>query len=400
MAYIQPDDKLLDQQNAQGAQTPGLVGDSAGQDVGNGVSTAGVGAGGMGNWTNIQAYLGANKGDTGSAQALDKTVNSQFDTEKKTMADQSQNFLSGAQKQVDDSKVSNEQADNLIKSAADSYSWQGEQPTAYKDSVGKVQGALNKEYSGPLSYDYGFTAPTQQYGQDLKDNGGFDNLMSSIYSKAAGSPLTSGQYALQKQLDVNNEGLSNTREKLLGQYAGLEGERDNTVQNTTKSLSGLAEQYRNNQSALRDYLGRTQNDYDTKIAQAEADARAAYNNDYTQGKSGMSSIGTGVFGDKSADWRSSQNILGDNLTWDQLQREYNYKDPGSGAYDSGMGLWVGGDPAGNGWEQRNGALNNFYTSEDQKYANTGDQEERTYNAILDFLGQTGNKKQQGFKVRG
>lgn len=426
MAYIQNDKLLDDQQQQSGPQDQAnmLLGGGASNDVGSGVSSAGVGAGGQGGWTNIQAYLNANKGDTGSAQALGKTVGSQFETEKKTMQDQSKGFLEGAQKQVSDAKIDNNKADELIKSAADSYSWGGEPSLGYKNTVGQVQGALTKDYSGPTSYSYGFGNQTQNYARDLKDNGGFDQLMNSVYSKAAGSPLTGGQYQLQKQLDVNNAGLGDMREKLLRDYSGLEGERDKTVQDTTSALGGLAEQYRNNQTALRDYLGRKQNDYDQAIAKAEADARAGYNRDFTTGlasapeyssflTSGQAPFDRAAIASHLRDFYSPIENGQAGFNWQDVQNLLNNPTNIRGGsaddlYTNSRGeLMDGSQVSGyfrgreNQWRQvADPALKNFYTEQDAKYGNTADPEERSFNAILDFLNSTGPRKEQGFKVRG
>jgi hypothetical protein len=455
MAFIQSD-KLLDDEQQQGQapnQGGSLLSGGSSNDVGAGVSTAGVGSGGTGGWTNIQAYLNANKGDTGSSQLLNNTVGNQFNTEKQKMGDESKSFLDSAQKQVNDSKISNDQANDYINQAAKQYSYQqpgggaatkdkGDQaePTDllsyqkvtapygggfqwtpqtpgvgeldYDSVVSRMKGALNNAYSGPSSYNYEFGADTQKYGQDLKDNGGFDQLMSGLYSRAAGSPLTGGMYQLQKQLDVNNSNLIDARQKLLAQYAGLEGDRDKTVQDTTAALGSLADQYRSNQTALRDYLGRKANDFQTSQDQAEADARAAFQNTFKNDHSIRGNTWWGVVPDGGA--MQDAGIWGGNLTWSQLQNEQDiandpsrtgswfYNGPGQHALHDDWQL--ANDPAARAARDRLDAnasfLNRFYNNEDQKYANTADEQKRSWNAIQDFLDSTAARKQQGFKVRG
>jgi len=46
-----------------------------------------------------------------------------------------------------------------------------------------------------------------------------------------------------------------------------------------------------------------------------------------------------------------------------------------------------------------GALKDFYSQQDSKYAGTADAEKRRYNSIMEILDQQ-NKLEQGFKVRG
>jgi hypothetical protein len=52
------------------------------------------------------------------------------------------------------------------------------------------------------------------------------------------------------------------------------------------------------------------------------------------------------------------------------------------------------------WGDRAGRLGEFYAGQDAQYANTADEQERTYNTIQDFLNSESPRKQQGFRVRG
>lgn len=425
MAYIQDDPNLLQdpsqQQGQQGQQSgdggPTTVGGGS-NDVGSNTSTAGIGAGGTGGWTNIQAYLNANKGDTGSAQALQKTVGDQFNQEKNTYQTDSQNFLKGAQDKVSQDSITPDQADQTIKHAKDSYDWSGKQPQAYQQDVSKVRNALTGAYSGPTEYNYGFNNTTQEYGNDLKDpSGGFNQLMNHVYQNVAPTPLSSGQLNLQRQLDVNNDNLANTRQNLAGQYDTLTSDRDKTVADTTSGLSALEQQYRQNQNTLKDYLTKQSNDYDTKVKQEEANARAAYNQTFSGGQSGHA--GAFVFPGSSNYYANiplnNYGIGGDNLTWQQLQNENTI---GTSPY---AGDEIAAELSANlNGNRLNGQtatapivgqvhqnylnntdyLNQFYNDQDQKYKNTADPEERSYNAIQDFLNSTAARKQQGFKVRG
>jgi hypothetical protein len=444
MAYIQQDDKLMGGEQPPNtdypqAQAPTTGGASA--DVGSGgggVSTAGVGAGGTGQWTNVQSYLDANKSGTGSAQALQNQVGSQFNQEKTALGQNAQTFLGDAQKQVDDSKIDDKKADELIGQAAGSYQWDGSGNNDYNQTVDKVQGALTNQYSGPTSYSYGFSAPTQKYGQGLKDNGAFDSVMGDVYSKSAGKDLTRGQFDLQKQLDVNNEGLSSARQRLLEQYSGLEGERDKTVADTTGKLGGLADQYRQNQTSLADYLSGAANKFSTQQAQAEQGARQSYDTEYSSGQADAGSWGNGNLNDAirsgllgnwgpaisstathrnvdsfvnmgdngkaGVNWQDMQNMLNgstsinENNFYDMLAREG--VDSSNYGFESGEVMPYTRGIEQNYRDQANNSLQNFYSTSDQKYAGTADNEKRSYNSILDFLNQTGGRAQQGFKVRG
>lgn len=449
MAYIDQNQALLDdqdQQNQQGLQSGGdnsLVGQSS-NDVGSGqVSTAGIGPGGTGGWTNIQAYLNANKNDTGSAQALDRTVGGQFNQEKEKFTQDSSKFLGDATKQVDDAKVSNDQADQIIGQAAGLYSYNQPKPTIdygggkggvrtptsgvqekvtpgnpsyqapvydasmdYQGLVGKMNSALTDQYSGPREYNYGFSDKTQEYGTNLSDNGGFDTLMNQVYSDSAGKPLSSGLYQLQKQLDVNNENLVGARNQLKDQYGQLTADRDKTVSDTTAGLTGLEKTYRQNQSALSDYLGEKANTFDQQIGKAESDARKEYGNVLNTSKSGYDSIerqkildymmgntpgyydptkvSAGV--DEEAR-RKAAGIWGDDLTFGQLENEARLVPNGTFAGVPDL-------------QERKRALDSFYFDQDSKYADTADNEERAWNSIQDFLNSSAPRKEQGFKLRG
>lgn len=426
MAYIADDDKQLQdpnspqgqQQQQTGGGGPTTVGQGGSNDVGSSTSTAGVGAGGTGGWTNIQAYLNANKGDTGSAQALSKTVGDQFNQEKNAYNTDSQKFLQGAQDKVNADKIDTGQADNLINHAKDSYSWTGGQNDAYNQDVSKVQKSLTGTYQGPTTYNYGLSNQTQEYGNDLKDQtGGFDQIMNHIYQNAAPVPLSSGQLQLQKQLDVNNSNLVDARNNLANQYDQLGADRDKVVADTTSGLGGLEQQYRTNQNSLKDYLTRESNDYDTKVAQEQADARAAYQNTFATGQSGHA--GAFVFPGSGNYYANvplnNYGIGGDNLTWKQLQNEntigtspYAGDEVASELSANLNGNRLNGQTATapivgqvhQNYLNNTDYLNRFYGDQDKKYQNTADPEARSYNAIQDFLNTANARKSQGFKVRG
>lgn len=425
MAIIADDDKLQQDPNQQ-AQQQGAPGISAGgpttvsggqssADVGSPVSTAGVGAGGTGGWTNIQAYIDANKGDTGSAQKLDKTVSGQFDAEKNAYTQDSSKFLTDAQQKVDANKIDNSQADDLIKQAGQNYNYDASKSgaPAYGDAVSKVRGALTNAYSGPREYNYAIGNQAAEYGADLNDNQGFDGLMKHIYQQAAPGGLNSGQTELQKQLDVNNTGLVDKRKELQGKYSDLTAGRDKTVADTTTGLGNLEQQYRTNQNGLQDYLTKQSNVNDTSVKQQEANARAEYFRTLNDDKSGHANSFLNMFNNYSTpgDAFTSRNTWGENgtdLTWKQLENEQQLGASGSDAYYTNLanpGKYhtvldqVMNPQAYTNYANNGAAMNQFYGDQDAKYADTGDTEERNFNALQDFLNTGAAKKEQGFKVR-
>lgn len=421
MAFLDPS-KQQDptQAGAQGnaaAGSPPTVSGGGGADVG-GVSTAGVGAGGTGNFTNIQAYLNANQGNTAAADNLKSTVGGQFDQEKSNLDNQSGQALQAAQGLMDKS-LTKDQASGLVDQASQAYNYSGPQSDQYNGYVSQVQGALNNPWSAPSSFSYGLGADTQNYANDLKDNQGFSSLMHNIYSKASATPLTSGQATLQDQFDTNNGALNQARQDLQGKFSGLQDYLNQTNQNTNRTLANDATQYANNQADVKAYLGGQNDALRGQISAEEQNAKDAYQNAYANNNSSVGDLLSyarqGL--DNSANF-TDYNIAGRMYTGPQYSNGFHWSDA--------QGLLNGGyhfvDPynadllTGKGdssvlkdylnareasWRpQAQAALNNFYNQQDQTYANTADAEKRKFNAVQDFLGTQNAREQQGFKVRG
>ena len=412
MAFLLNDDEEQNQGGESQSQPQIGGGQSAQVGAGGGSSTnAGVGKGGQGGWTNLQSYIGANQTDTGGASALKQTVGDQFNTEKQNISNASGQYLSDAQKQLDEKSIDKNEASDLVKNSALSYNWSGSQSDDYNKNVSKVRDALTSQYSGPTSYSYGLGAQAQQYGNQLGDDKSFNKMMGDIYANRAGQALSTGQRGLQNQLDIYNTALNDARSNLLKDYDNLNIYRDDTVKDTTNKLSGMADQYRTNQTALRDYLSNSATQYDQQEAQKEAEARQAYQNTLKTEGTGKESIATNWI-ERTAhpgDPRSNDNyrnlyisrdMYGPNLTWNQLQNEQNLVGINTEAKVplGGVSLW---NQAGAGDEMaaRAGLLQNFYAGQDAKYAGTGEEERKSYNAIMDFLNSDAARKEQNFQVR-
>ena len=424
MAFLDISSQTQDQ-SGSGGQVAGTgspaaptVSGAGGSDVG-GVSTAGVGAGGTGGWTNIQAYLNANQGDTGSAQNLTNSVGSQFGNEKSQLQGQSNQAMSGAKNYVDSTNVPNAQADSWVNQAAQQYNFPGstdtkggyaanptsgtgafsgtpqskatpdgpdytvapaDGKTGYQTIVDKANNAINGQWQGPSSFAYGLSGKTQEYGNDLNNDQAFKNYMSSIYSQKAGTPLTSGQSALQDQLDTNSQPLSQARSNLQGQYGDLQNQVGQVSQDTNNALNNYQNQFHTNQNALKSYFGDQSTKYNNNISTDDQNARAGYNTDANTINLGLSSPiynGNGTAG---------------NL--EDLEKN-------SALYNA----WKGGSYGGPGstanafFSQVDPTLQSFYANENNKYANADDTDKRSWNSLQDFLGTGANRQQQGFKVK-
>jgi hypothetical protein len=444
MAYLDDTKKQQGDVTGQDPTQAQVPGGGGGGDVGGGgqtgtggVSTAGIGAGGQGNWTNIQAYLQANQGDNGSAKNLTDKAESQFGQEKQNMQDQSGQFLKGAQDQVAKSSIDSTQADKMIGDAATNYDYGGNQNQQYKDTASRMQSALNDQYSGPTSYSYNLSAPTQNYGDNLGNEAGFKNMMTNLYSEKAGSPLSTGQATLQSQFDANNSALNQARQKELGSYGNLQQQQNKTNTDASNQLGQDQKQYMTNQNNLKSYLGGQTGALDTSINKQQEDAKQAYQNTFTGAANGVTSLqnniadqidktygNNGYQGDNAfygvdkyvggpgsvggaPTWKGVSDYLGDGhsgINQNQLYNQEYYQhvgdQGGAGNPQTRVDQIM---PSLNAMEQgyktdATNRLNDFYKQQDDKYAGTADTDKRKYNAIQDFLGST-TKKTAGFKER-
>lgn len=397
MAFILGQDEDLDDQNPQSAQQAPLMGGQSANVGGAAPAATGVGKGGQGGWTNIQNYLSANPGDTGSANALQNEVGAQFGKEKDTMTTAANDYVKSAEDQVNKAKVSTEDADKMIDDSAGKFSYAGTSDPSYYQNVDKMRGALTGAYQGPKSYDYGLEAKTQEYGQAVGKDGNFDGLLKDLYSRRTPNALSQGQYNLQKQLDVHNDKLTGARASLADQYGGLQAERDNVVKGATEKLGGLEQSYRTNQNALRDYLTGKSTALGTSIDQQEADARKAYDQALNSG-TGREAIGYTQIMNTAGNQpdiapRAAAGIWGSDLNWNQLQKE---NDTLKSSYTPGGIYWYGAQPE---LDARKQALNSFYGEQDAKYKDVADMDERKFNTLMDFLNSNDARREEGFSVR-
>jgi hypothetical protein len=424
------DDKLK-QDGDPNAQTPGQ--DPGGQTVGSGTSgvisgtggqnNAGVGAGGQGSWTNIQAYLGANKKDTGSSQALQSKVGGVLNQEQSKLQQASTDTTKQANDQskiYDDAKANTKE---WVNQAANAYSWDNQHGDPYRDNVAKIKNLKTQAYQGPQNFSYANSQDLSRADDALKNDDSFKGYLGDLYKERTGGQLNAGQAALQNQFDVNNENLQSTRAQLASQMAGFGTQRDQAVKNTDQAIQDAQNKYRNNQAGYNDYLQGMMNDEDSAVSKAEQDARAQYNKDYTTGQAGLRNasqdMGEGQLANayspstlynQIADESSQLNhYKGDNLTYEQLQREKDHafdnmdRVKSSTPFSRDMYGYGADNERVNRYfdslDRNKSSLDNFYKSQDEKYAMTGDEDERKYNTLSEILGGL-NKKEKGFKVRG
>jgi hypothetical protein len=226
MAILPQDDKQLQQGQQNQNQPVDSTGGSAGGSVGGSMGAPGgtpatFGAGGSNAWTNIQSYLNANQGNTGSAQALSNKAGSSFDQEQNNLSSQSSQAKQQAQAQVDQNNLGQDKASQLVQDAASKYNYNNPQNDQYNQDVSQISGALNAKYTAPTSFNYALGADAQNYGQGMQNDQGFQGVMQNVYNQAGAGPMGSGSLALQNQLDTNNQPLNDARTALMGKYAGF-----------------------------------------------------------------------------------------------------------------------------------------------------------------------------------
>lgn len=264
MAFL-PDDnnKQLDPNNPQTNQgnqiqqdplTSGPVGGAVVSGSG-GAQGSPVGPGGQGGWTNIQAYLQANKGnEAASANRLTDTVGGQFQKEKDNFTQKSTEQKNAAQNEVNQNYLGQDKASQLITQMGSQYKYKEPQGQDYNQWKNTIQGALNYQYQGPQGFSYGLDQKTQNLGNNLKDDGQFFNLMGDVYNEAAQGKMGQGGRSLQRQLDTNNEKLAQARASLLNQYSGLSDEIAQGTANTDQAVKASMNQLQQMPAEIQQYL--------------------------------------------------------------------------------------------------------------------------------------------------
>lgn len=369
--------KLSQQQGVDlGGPTGGVVNGQGG------VSTAGIGAGGQGMWTNIQAYLNANKEDTGSADYLQNQYSSQFDKEKDQLNTQANDAKSQAQSQSNSITEAKDHSKEWVNQAAQGYDWGGNHQGPYQDNVNKLDKALTSQYSGPENFSYAFSEPTQNMKTNLSDENAFWNGMKDSYKQRVGGQMNSGVAELQRQFDTTNDNLQNQRQNLLQKYGDLQLTRDNVATDANSAIEKSRQDFGNNQQNLySDLLGQS-NKYQTDIGQNQADANSDYFNNAHEGwDNGYYGFGPQAFSHPF------------QATADEMQRWLD----ANGRPRSNSADW---SPAAQDYDMKKNEIGQFYKDQEAKYVPKDEEYKKNFNVIQDILKSNTDRKKQGFSVRG
>lgn len=393
MADLIRNEKLTDDHEfydpAANTKTPGTT--NAGFVTGPGGSSSQpqqTGPGGTGGWTNIQSYLNANKGSTGSEKYLQDKVGGALNSDKANLEKSSGEAKSAAQSQVANIKDANENSKKWINDAAENYSWDGAQKDQYTQATSKLKDAYSSRYGGPTSYSYQLNNDTTRFGDALGSQQGYQGMMNDMYRGASGGRISRGGLDLQQQLDVSNEALAKVRQDLLQQYSNLGSQRDSLVTDTNAAIEQARTDFGKEQNALKDGLLGYGNELDAARSKLEADARKSYQNTFknTDAAEYFSP------GSDNSEWAWLGRAAGSGYGPSIADFQAYLDNPAVQEIARGpMDWWSSG--LGNHAD----SLDGFYRDQRTQYENTADTEKRRWNTIQDILG-SGKEVEKGFNV--
>jgi hypothetical protein len=302
MAYIQSqdDEELLRQQGQQapssggGGAFAGGGAATAGGAVGPGASPTG-GSGGTKPFVNLQSYLAANA-PTDFNKVIGEKITNPINEERNKVAGD----VSGKQKLIDDQLTANSYDPNQLISSLSSgvakldpygyHGWSNKNKateagqggfdlTASRGAAapfGQIQGYLGASYN-PVNvgaYEQSdavkkvapFVSSADKFGTLSGATGAAPDVLKSIYS-SNGSPLTTGQFELQKQLDLPAAASFETAKTgALDAYKGLQdvlGQRSALETANTTAAEKFGSQQQQLRSGLQNSLSEAQGQLDT-----------------------------------------------------------------------------------------------------------------------------------------
>jgi hypothetical protein len=282
MAYLPASDKTQqDEELAQEQQEMSVEGSGGALVQGSGGNVSPNAAGDASKpWTNIQAYLSANKDSKASGDMLKSKVGGAFTSERDKFQQEASSAKSQADQEVNSKTLGMDQASKLISEASMHYSQptefkpgqsmiapqpvgrgEGERdPAIYQEKTKKVKDSLSSQYAGPNSFTYGMDGKVGEYGGNLGSDNGFRSIMNSLYRDSAQGNLSPGVLSLQEQLDVNNPYLNQMRGELGNQYGALTKDVGAGIQDTNKYVQDKASEFVQRQNDVRSGLGKMATD--------------------------------------------------------------------------------------------------------------------------------------------
>lgn len=236
MAYLvnNTDEEKEKKASASNADVLAPQADANAAPLGQPTATMG-GKGGSGGWTNIQNYLQANQGGNNPSNILQQQVGSTYDKEKQTLEDTASKTKTAAAEEAKRTDIGKDKASKLVEAAGQKYQYNvPTQSSDYQTAIKAIQDPLGYTYNKPI-YDYAVSAPFQKYQAGLSKEaspGQFNQMMADVYGGIAGRGLSSGQKALQTQLQGGDEQFDPIRQALATKY----GEYNPLVEQTRKDV--------------------------------------------------------------------------------------------------------------------------------------------------------------------
>ena len=280
MAYATQDQVLNFLQSGDQSQGPSQVGSSGGGGLVGGASSpssqpsgAQPGTGGNNQWTNIQSYLGANQGQNSQrANAIGQAGQSILDKEKSAFTAKKDETIGAAKKAAEPvTSLGTDKASQLIQQAAQS----GQGSEQYTQAVNPLKQAYTAQYSGPTSFAYGKSADYTNLAKQAGDEQQFKNFLSQFDRNAQGGrELSTGQKALQSQLDVVNPELEAKRQAIADAAKSVGSEIDTGAQDVGSELSGIQNQFQTGKQSLMDLFAKQKTSSKADIDKAANDLNA------------------------------------------------------------------------------------------------------------------------------
>lgn len=252
MAYLTQNDE--EEQKRTAGSTGG------GAFTSGGGSPAAQGSGGIKQFANIQNYLSANEG-VSSAPQFEKEVGSALKTEQeglnKSLSDYNTQ-LSGAGSAAESQLQSGK---NALQAAKDYY--KSHDPLTYDYSAGQapsselsqklqpVQSAFNLQFQSPSYGGYRTGEKYQDYSAGLKLPESTTQYYDFLNKTRGAGNMTTGQKALQNQLDVADTKLPQIRAALANQYSDFQKSIEPKQQEALQTGRNVSEQLSQKTQDLR-----------------------------------------------------------------------------------------------------------------------------------------------------
>lgn len=242
----------------------GLIGQGAATQVGPG----GIAKGG-GGWTNIQDYLKANAGSTGTADYIKKDVIGGMDTESKGFQEKATKASDEIGASLKPLSVVQDFGKNLSSMAGDFGKAQNRSGgirdySSAQPWAKSVQDVTGGSYKGPQTVDFSMSGKTQELVNTAQNNP--NALLASIYKY--GGISGPGMNALQSNLDLGNVSTQEALTSASTRAGALKTERENLIKDTDAKIAAAKQRWIDDPAKLKSEITRIRNEAQGKLGGA------------------------------------------------------------------------------------------------------------------------------------